>query len=1135
MPKVVDIKKLEVMLFDGDQSDREKALVNLLDINSKEARDVIKKGLREGDEELRYFLKKKLSGILRKDEHSEKIARTIKGKNQKINLNNLKKYLENPDPQKRLRAVQVAAKAGDSRAIPLLLNMVDAERDDFVKATLAKNLGVFKDSGVIPVIAKFLNDPDARVRANAIEGLELVDSEKIIEYIAPMLRDGDNRVQANAAKAMSGFDKKKVLDIFKKMLQSPARWQKESAVYAMGEIKDPEYVEILKDYIARESDEELKINALRRLSKFNMKDSEKMYAQFYKDPRVNSSEKVKDYLESMMNISVVSETVDNESDNARIPIGIKIGLSFLIIIFVSFVAFGTYKYSDIKKLVQMEKTKPLNEVSSAEEERKKVDIADRSVDKMKTGESDKDLKEVKPEEVKPEEVKPEEVKPEEVEPEEAKPEEVEPEEAKPEEAKPEEVKPEEIKVEKETDPGNKKQELPKTSVPEEEKQPAVDPEPEKAIEDNDDRNIQLAKDEVEIENTTEEITVVENKEEVEETSGEKLNRLNSMLSDIQKLKDERKTGERELKGLKEQKATVDEQMTRRPIEDYKDKQLRRILILPAKINAVNNDLKIFSYGILYSFYHVLEPLGGQVELIEPREVISKVSVRGFDSSDILTNDVLRRKMFHDFNADYILTIDFRELGTSFAEYWQKYIINSSMTTAKANTQDQSYLMARLEPGIDVDDVNFYDDVKVDSRENIALPFYNRGVEYLAKNQYKKAFQELKMAYKLAGDSNKYPFENTFKKSQDLYILALTRGEKELLNKVRFDMNLEMINSRGEKIFERKMTNNASDYENFLEEGFRVIKNKLNTNGQMYSDYNVVNGHSKDFRSIVYFYRAVEYLHNEKPEIEDLFDYNKKNIRERYKKVKYELEKSRAITPDFSLVYLIEADVLMKESKQMEAFRKLKTAMEKEPGRLSIKYRVALHEEQMGDLQAAMRLYREIGDYSQAGTYNRIQTEAVLKVALDIYRQKEYERCLERCEYGLNFMYNHSLQFLKTLCQYELGNYTKAKEQVEVLKHFKKNDIYVQFLEAQILYKLNSRQVALDKFKFVLEGFRNRSDSVFHKLDVISFEKSDVLFKIAKIYEGMLNKDLAVSYYRQILVLEPYSELSNKVRNILENL
>jgi len=1134
MPKVTDLKKLEVMLFDGDYSDRNKALIELLENNSKEAKDIVKKGLREGDEELRYFLKKKLSGF-RKDDHSEKIARTIKEKNQKINLDNLKKYLENEDPQKRLRAVQVAAKTGDSRSVPLLLNMVDVEEDDFVKATLAKNLGVFRDAGVIPVIAKYLNDPDARVRANAIEGLESIGSEKIIEYIAPMLRDRDNRVQANAAKAMSAFDKKEVAEIFEKMLQSPARWQKESAIYAMGEIKDEAYIEILKSFILKEEDDDLALAALKKLSIFNSNKLESIFVELYKNNKIFKSEKTKKYLETLMNVSVVSDEILDEKNKSSIPMGIKIGLAFLIVLLLSFVGFGIVKYNEMTKKSQTEekqrivketkntKQNPVNVVSKKEEEDKKnikqEDIKISNKKEVKVVENKENIISTETESNKIDNKKNIQNS----------------KQNSTEDSKNEDDFDLWAEVSEDnnvslTDQNNNVIEDIKTSNPEKVKES-------EAVKEDKVKAVALTnQEEVAFENTSE-VVIKENNEEVvkEESSTEKLNRLNSMLSDIQKLKDERTVSDNELNSLKEQKEDLGKKEIQKPIEEYKDEQPRRILILPAEINTVNNNLKIFSNGILYSLYHVLEPLGARIELVEPSEIISKIADNGYSINDILTNPILRRKIIHEFSADYILSVEFRESGSSFTGYWQKYIINDSISTAKANTGDDSYLIARLDPSVDVDDVNFYDDVEVDSRENIALPFYQRGVEYLGKDQYEKAFNELKMAYKIAGDSDKYPFEKSYKKSQDLYILALTRDEEELLNKVRFNMNINLLNARGEKVFEKKMAKTATDYDAFLEEIFKACKSNLKTNGQMYSDYNVINGHSKDFRAIVYFYRGLEYLYNEKPEIEDLLDYNKKNIRERYEKVKYELERSREISPDFSLVYLVEADVLIKQSKNIEAFKMLKRAMEKEPGRLSTKYRVALFEEKMGNTQAAMKLYREIADFKKVDTYNRIQTEAVLKVALEIFKEKEYQRCLERCEYGLNFMYSENLQFLKTLCEYELGNYTKAKEQLEILKHFKQDDVYVKYLEADILYKLNSRQLSLEKFKFVLEHYQNISKSVFGKMNVLNFKKTDVLFKIAKIYEGMLNKDLAASYYRQIIVLEPYTELADKVRTILENL
>lgn len=54
--------------------------------------------------------------------------------------------------------------------------------------------------GEIKTIAPFLEHPDSRVRANAIEALEFIGSVKIYPFILTRLKDSDNRVRANASR-----------------------------------------------------------------------------------------------------------------------------------------------------------------------------------------------------------------------------------------------------------------------------------------------------------------------------------------------------------------------------------------------------------------------------------------------------------------------------------------------------------------------------------------------------------------------------------------------------------------------------------------------------------------------------------------------------------------------------------------------------------------------------------------------------------------------------------------------------------------------------------------------------------------------------------------------------------------------
>ena len=101
MVELKELKKLEIKLFDGNFEEKEIALKELIDINTIESHDIIKKALREGEEELKYFIKKNFSSMIQKDNFSESISKTVKEKDRKINLKNLKKYLNNPDSKKK--------------------------------------------------------------------------------------------------------------------------------------------------------------------------------------------------------------------------------------------------------------------------------------------------------------------------------------------------------------------------------------------------------------------------------------------------------------------------------------------------------------------------------------------------------------------------------------------------------------------------------------------------------------------------------------------------------------------------------------------------------------------------------------------------------------------------------------------------------------------------------------------------------------------------------------------------------------------------------------------------------------------------------------------------------------------------
>jgi len=147
----------------------------------------------------------------------------------------------------RMNAMEAMAKLGARDALPLFMNMAGHEKDPWVKASLVSVLSRLGGSDQVPVCESGLNSADARVRANAVEGLLRlgVRDKDWLKRIEPLLRDPNDRVRVNAAIALSKMGDQTVMPTLTAMTREATKWLRSSAAFALGEIGDREAVPAL--------------------------------------------------------------------------------------------------------------------------------------------------------------------------------------------------------------------------------------------------------------------------------------------------------------------------------------------------------------------------------------------------------------------------------------------------------------------------------------------------------------------------------------------------------------------------------------------------------------------------------------------------------------------------------------------------------------------------------------------------------------------------------------------------------------------------------------------------------------------------------------------------------------------------
>ena len=163
------------------------------------------------------------------------------------------KDIDSEDEEIRLRAVQEASELGAPEILPLLVDRLSLETSRYVIATLVKAVGNLGGTSVVKQIVPFLDYPDPRVRANAVEGLAMANDPEMAYHIAPLLGDQDNRVRGNVATYLWNKDPALAREKIEAMLQSPSVWDRESALYAIEKIRDESLNPLLKKLLRDKS------------------------------------------------------------------------------------------------------------------------------------------------------------------------------------------------------------------------------------------------------------------------------------------------------------------------------------------------------------------------------------------------------------------------------------------------------------------------------------------------------------------------------------------------------------------------------------------------------------------------------------------------------------------------------------------------------------------------------------------------------------------------------------------------------------------------------------------------------------------------------------------------------------------
>lgn len=265
-PDGYDIERILFDLESENEAARQKAARILESIGDENCLDRLQNAMKDSSNSVRYYAGKAFNAIKRRIDFKENILKLRpSGKNDQIDLDELKKLLEQPDRDVRISAIQ-QVKITDYHTLDILVKHLPGEEDDFVKPALVSCIGMLGDDDVVPLLLPYLQEKDSRVRANTIEALEYTCCDTVFPHIVPMLQDNNNRVKANAIKALQNAGKKNALNMLADMSASKEIWMRDSAAYALGTIKDPIALDLLISIFEKEKSLSIAAKSLNSIS-----------------------------------------------------------------------------------------------------------------------------------------------------------------------------------------------------------------------------------------------------------------------------------------------------------------------------------------------------------------------------------------------------------------------------------------------------------------------------------------------------------------------------------------------------------------------------------------------------------------------------------------------------------------------------------------------------------------------------------------------------------------------------------------------------------------------------------------------------------------------------------------------------
>ncbi|MBI4863401.1 MAG: HEAT repeat domain-containing protein [Candidatus Riflebacteria bacterium] len=234
-------------------------------------------------------------------------------------MNCLEKAIHDPDPRRRRAAALALGHSQDPKVAELLMAALADGTEDVtlagvlslarlriaraadhlvklarnsdsvkVRATVAGALARVQAPATFDYLQLLLDDPDPRVKANAVESLSFykLTSDQALRIFVPGLRSEIPRLRGNSVLGLFKHRYSQAMDSLRQMFKSPDRMMRRAAAYCAGQILNADTAQLVTTLVLTEQTPEVLKAGMNALQRYSRRESVDVFMRMTTHPRV---------------------------------------------------------------------------------------------------------------------------------------------------------------------------------------------------------------------------------------------------------------------------------------------------------------------------------------------------------------------------------------------------------------------------------------------------------------------------------------------------------------------------------------------------------------------------------------------------------------------------------------------------------------------------------------------------------------------------------------------------------------------------------------------------------------------------------------------------------------------------------